>query len=456
MSTVNKKFILIFEFVLCIFILFAIGNPECLLQGECVASTRAILNVDIIIAGIVLGFNRWLGVLLIAALVACNLVVSQAALYMFDSPLSFIESFVYYQQIDILKLISHVYLVPLLALVFLIATLFILIKDLRSLPLLVSTLFIILLLSMLDIFNGSSGLFQRDRVNIQANILGSPTLGLLRRFFVNDTTATLNSNVYNESVIGKFDVVAWAKNNSDRAIVFVIVESLGVPAKHSTREYFHGILKKAGYKSIYLELPSSGATTNGELRSLCGLSGRYRMLHVDSIDQCLPIQLSNMGWSTFALHGFSKDMFNRKVWWPKIGIGQSIFIEDLPLSSMPVCGSIFKGVCDIDLIDFSIKTFAKPKSFLYILTLNTHLPVIPKTVTESISNYCIKDDLSDTVCMHMSNLFDVLENVMSTVSKLPKKPLVIIVGDHPPPFLNKLDRGSFRDSVVPAYIFTPD
>jgi hypothetical protein len=78
------------------------------------------------------------------------------------------------------------------------------------------------------------------------------------------------------------------------------------------------------------------------------------------------------------------------------------------------------------------------KAFLYILTINTHLPFHTQTgMSEFESQY-------QRIKQQFSFLADLLKNY--PVDKL------IIVGDHPPPFLTESERSHYSSKFVPALI----
>ena len=78
------------------------------------------------------------------------------------------------------------------------------------------------------------------------------------------------------------------------------------------------------------------------------------------------------------------------------------------------------------------------KAFLYILTINTHLPFHTQTgMSELESQY-----------QRIKQQFSSLANLLK---KYPVNKLVI-VGDHPPPFLTKSERSHYSSMFVPGQI----
>jgi hypothetical protein len=97
------------------------------------------------------------------------------------------------------------------------------------------------------------------------------------------------------------------------------------------------------------------------------------------------------------------------------------------------------SVNDEAVFDYGFKQLSKQnKAFLYILTINTHLPFHMQTgMSELESQY-----------QRLKQQFSFLANLLKTypVDKL------VIVGDHPPPFLTESERSHYSSMFVPALI----
>jgi hypothetical protein len=97
------------------------------------------------------------------------------------------------------------------------------------------------------------------------------------------------------------------------------------------------------------------------------------------------------------------------------------------------------SVNDEAVFEYGLKQLAREnKAFLYILTINSHLPFhnqIGKSELESQYNR-IKEQFS---------------YIAALLKKYPVDKLVI-VGDHPPPFLTESERSHYSSKFVPALI----
>jgi phosphoglycerol transferase MdoB-like AlkP superfamily enzyme len=74
-----------------------------------------------------------------------------------------------------------------------------------------------------------------------------------------------------------------------------------------------------------------------------------------------------------------RNLFKRGLWYPNIGFEKREFEKDLRQAGARRCGGVFAGACDRDIpahIGNTLRAAEKP-TFLYWLTLNSHLPVPP-------------------------------------------------------------------------------
>ena len=234
-----------------------------------------------------------------------------------------------------------------------------------------------------------------------------------------------------------------------------MVESLGIPTDTVPREWLDHRLNSKKFNVSAFEISFRGATTSGELRSLCGLEGSYTALNLSNTESCLPRLLAKNDWRITGFHGFSQRMFDRQSWWPLIGLEQSSFMESPDVLALGRCGNAFRGACDKDLLKLAVGHAAVPKSFVYVLTLGTHLPVLPVDIPPTLSSICDQRRLPANACRHIAALGDVLSNVITSTEALPTTPLVVVVGDHAPPFSDLEERSSFKQDRVPGFILEP-
>jgi hypothetical protein len=246
-----------------------------------------------------------------------------------------------------------------------------------------------------------------------------------------------------------------------RNLVLIVVESLGVP---STNEEMKRLLFRA-----YKDSPAVAArydmsqgqslyynsTTAGEVRELCGRWGDYYDL-VETLDtNCMPAALGRKGYDTIAMHSFSSTFFERGEWYPNIGFKTRLFDKDLEKVGAERCGGVFPGACDRDIpvqIAERLKAAKKP-TFLYWLTLNSHLPVPPglNLNVDNCAKISKKLALDFPQICRQFNIWHDIDTAMVkqiTADDFPDSD-ILIVGDHMPPYFDLYHRTQFDPENVP-------
>lgn len=181
----------------------------------------------------------------------------------------------------------------------------------------------------------------------------------------------------------------------------------------------------------------SGATVGGEIRELCALKARsldLRLVKTTEFSHCLPIQLKNRGYETYALHAALSDMYTRNQWYPRIGFEHLTFFNN---RTWPRRCHAFDGACDVDLTPVISQAFAsKNDLFFYWLTLNSHADYDERDIfSHRIDCTALEIDPISESCRFIklqAQFFDALSELMSSPNM--KNVEVIVAGDHPPPF----------------------
>lgn len=415
---------------------------------------RPIFNLDILLSLTVMIFRKKLGATLVIASWILDLTFTQSYHFNFQSVVDFIYS------VKFLKALNPIYLVSfphLLLIITFLISLFICVQVNKSksqyAPRVVTLLACGIFLLAADIINGTSAFSARNTVKVSLNLSGSAIYRLLSSYRVYDNIQVIKTVDDNDNI--PLEVMNWVSNNQEKSVLFIIVESLGVPKSEKLLEFLKPKINKNTFELEMRKLKSVGSTTSGELRLLCGLSGSYKKLNNENTRECLPSQLTKNNWETYGFHGFSKKMFDRGKWWKHIGLSKTFFAEDLVISDLPFCGSLFRGACDENVIELAINALGSGKVFSYALTLNTHLPVIHIEVPDDLLSICNKDRIPIGPCTHIAALQKIISNTVTKISKLEQAPLVIIIGDHPPPFYKPAEQGVFVIDQTLGYIISP-
>jgi phosphoglycerol transferase MdoB-like AlkP superfamily enzyme len=257
-----------------------------------------------------------------------------------------------------------------------------------------------------------------------------------------------------------FDTVA-GKNG--RNVIVVVVESLGYLADPHARSAISAPLSGTEIEQRYILTSGHsgyyGSTTAGEMRELCDTRTPYQELTKELAQECLPAQLKHKGYGTLAFHGFSGHMFDRTGWYPALGFDKTLFGEDLLPKMHRSCGSAFRGPCDTDVAQVIAEEAAKSKkpTFVYWVTLNTHIPVAPG---DARANFNCETDRTVFPRPGVCRMGELWHDLFESIARLALDPAIgpseiLIVGDHAPPLWSRTGREMFVPGQVAWYRLTP-
>lgn len=189
-----------------------------------------------------------------------------------------------------------------------------------------------------------------------------------------------------------------------------------------------------------------GSTLEGEVRELCGLELDgipRRAADMAWLKACLPARLAAAGWDTSGWHGNAGSFYRRSTVYPALGFTEAQFFETMAPRTSRLCRFLFVGICDSDALTQAVDWLAaRPRGFAHVMTLDTHLPLPP----------------TDAPCRGRSRAYcDYLAGVRSTLRETAaalvaaRRPpdIVVVYGDHAPPFLDADERALFQPGVVP-------
>lgn len=250
-------------------------------------------------------------------------------------------------------------------------------------------------------------------------------------------------------------------------IILIVVESLGLPLDPELNRFqlepLSG-LAMADRVSVRMGTTSfSGSTVPGELRELCSIQTASLRPDLSAIaDNCLPEWAKGKGYRTTAIHGFSRSMFSRNIWYRQLGFDQVFFAADISRWTPGVkrCGIAFNGICDDEawqfVVDHATGAGNVPR-FTYWLTLSAHLPLGSDEPTRrQASHDCSRHPaLTDNypVCLllhyHRALFLKIAQSVSSGHFS---DTVIILVGDHAPPFIQQRYRQRFSDNQVPFVV----
>ncbi len=410
--------------------------------------SRPIFNLDAFVALMIACRYRRTGAVLLIVVWLMDVMVSLSLNYHFRSPAAFLASFRFGQALDLKSLFSPWdaamacgFVVAFLALV----------RMTKARLQWTGFAAALAMLLTLDVLNGSSLLSHRDVRLIRANLAGSPSVVLA----IKKETQPLQPLRTQAAVALHRTVEDWARAHPEGSTMLVLVESLGVVRDPALRRWLdERLTSQAGPREIQrAPVQFIGPTTYGELRTLCLLGGSYQLLDARHVGDCLPKRLSALGWHSIGLHGFTGNMFDRRMWWPIVGFDDVMFAEQLAEQGLPQCGAAFRGHCDGAVLE-AAGARLKPATLVYVLTLNTHLPLQETTVPAELAPLCDAAGVPDSVCQLTAALGHTLGEIGRQMRAHPDS-LFVVVGDHAPPFRIRAARQAFEDIEVPSWVLAP-
>ncbi len=416
---------------------------------------RPLFNVDAFIALFVATLNPTVGLVILALSWVLDVVQSMSLAYHFASPLELLRAVRFSEALNWRGFLSAqlITVVAGFGLAAWLAT-----RMLRSWrPNARALLPWLVLVSTLDILNGSAfpSWLGQDSYRIPANVSGSPSYNLVNQALSARASAALPVKRWPDD--GSVDPVSWARNSRGNVLV-VVVESMGQLQDPELADWLRRQLVNdapTGPWSAYTDtVEFRGATTAGELRTLCQLSTHYSKLNPVTAAGCMPQRMTDLGYQTFGLHGFTGMMFERNRWWPMLGLQQQTF-ADGTREDAPQCGSAFRGICDDYMLEQALQILREPNRFVYLLTLNTHMPLTKVKIAPELVTLCRARQVSDSVCQLTWQLGKFLAQTRAGLERLPQAPFVMVVGDHSPPFVVQADRRQFMTTQVPRFILVP-
>lgn len=244
-------------------------------------------------------------------------------------------------------------------------------------------------------------------------------------------------------------------------ILFVISEAWGLPKNPKVlEEQILALRTSPNVKDLEIQgVHARGATAAGELRELCGLIPsrmNFGKMTSELIGECLPLKLKKQGYRTVAVHGAESAMYRRSRWYPLLGFEEMIFKNDMPPADSN-CFS-FPGYCDKNIFPVVKGQLKKDKSFVYWLTLNSHIPYDRRDIVNYRQELCreFSDAAERELLCNYQNLhvqfFEGLARLIEDEDLRGVK--VVVVGDHAPIFYDDEARGRFEAEQVLMLHFT--
>jgi hypothetical protein len=265
-----------------------------------------------------------------------------------------------------------------------------------------------------------------------------------------------------ESAMAQNGLTADAIVTRDRNLLIVLVEGMGAYAHPAEREILAGRLRQAAEGRFRFASGTSnyyGSTTGAESRELCGKWATYVDYVAVKDADCLPDALAKAGYRTVSYHAGGPELFLRRNWYPKIGIGEMNFRDELlarlPADRRKPCGSVFLGACDGnvgDIVHADLLQAGDRRGLFYWLTLDSHLPYQPDPRNRLKCRTTEAAIKADIACELTEIWADVFDKVAAIAADPAMPPLdIVVVGDHNTPMWSRSAFGHFINRKVDWY-----
>jgi hypothetical protein len=251
-------------------------------------------------------------------------------------------------------------------------------------------------------------------------------------------------------------------NDSAAHQILIVLESWGYIKNKAIRlEQMDALtkLKLNGYKVVTDSSTFQGGTSQAEARELLNKSGEayYSIIQNHPKNTNSIIEHKNkMGYYTNAFQAFSG--FHSSGFWFRKSLGFET-MKDLKYFKDSLHAPVnynnhYEAVNDEIVFEYGIKkAFSNGKSFTYILTINTHLPFKGNANSKILTN----DELEALPSQEAKEQYARIKEQFNFIAELLKKyPIdkLVIVGDHPPPFIKNSERAFYSKKLVPAIILS--
>lgn len=445
--------------LLALAVAVALSHVPVWLLGIQAVMPQPVFSVEVLLALALFAWNRPLGVMAMLLAWTLSLLRGVALNFHFHDVPEFVDSFRFADLLSYSSFVSATSLSLALGVITGIATIFVLLKRLR--PRAAGTMAVLAVLGLADIANGSAPVIGLGRENARApvNILGTSGYNLLQTELVFLRFGAQPPTPLDPPPRSWAQLTEYARVRRGGAVL-ILAESLGWPRQDEIRRWLFAQLEttalRGGWELDVASEPFFGGTVGGEVRVLCGLRGHYSRLDASNDTGCLPRVFRARGAGATAMHGFSSRMFDRGKWWADIGFEHREFDSEFLARGSTRCRGAFDGICDHDVVAAALTRASQRLEFVYALTINGHLPMPEVDVSDPLASLCAAHNVPTAACQLLEAQGRLLRDIGGQLAALKGGvDVVMVVGDHSPPFYSADDRDAFSATEVPSLRLRP-
>lgn len=324
-------------------------------------------------------------------------------------------------------------------------------------------------LCLLDVINGSAGWVQghikhRNNVNIAGSILRHLRSSINEWWLGRKPLQQLADY----SVSAHQQSPAFRYFTSGDRQLLIIVESWGAiqnPELQAVQERIFSDTLASQYLVLFGLCPFFGATSGAEARELLGKerAAYYSVLNNGTEGQpTLVSRMKQQGKMTFAFFSFEQHYGNAFSFRQQLGFDQVFSLQELravrPADTELNAENQYVALDDEVALSEAIRQASLfPKTFTYVLTINTHLPfqLSEKHKTSfAYRDFVMRCRNRFPTDVSINHYYRILVLFKSLVHKLKNSTIdeVVIVGDHAPPFLTEPERKLYSSDSVPYVV----
>jgi hypothetical protein len=322
---------------------------------------------------------------------------------------------------------------------------------------------VLVIVFLVDFFSGGNTIPlspQFALIKLKINVVSAPSFS----FLVNLKVSLESKRQWGISPVRSVAKEVFDPDDTTRRQLLILVESWGLLRDTGLEsELTKPLYACASKKGLDVREGVTNYKYLTQIAEMREITGFFRTF--SSVDSTFARQHSLFyekrlqGYTVIGVHGYSGGFYDRTRWWPVLGVQHMFFAEQLSKLQLPFGGNpFFRGAEDTAIgkwIFQHAEEQGTEKQFYYWVTLNTHLPLVPrndKLLQDFKERWKGHDDNVLQLSYQLSELFKILAKTIDG-SAIPMH--ILIIGDHAPPFIDPAKRLDYDPLYVPFIELRP-